>query len=84
LLSFELKGGVAAAEKLMDRVELPVIAPSLGGVETLLTRPVTTSHKGLTPEERARLGLSDGLVRMSVGIEASEDLIDDLNRALED
>jgi cystathionine beta-lyase/cystathionine gamma-synthase len=45
---------------------------------------VTTSHKGLTPEERARLGLSDGLVRMSVGIEASEDLIDDLNRALED
>jgi cystathionine beta-lyase/cystathionine gamma-synthase len=84
MLSFELKGGVAAAEKLMDRVELPVIAPSLGGVETLLTRPVTTSHKGLTPEERARLGLSDGLVRMSVGIEASEDLIDDLNRALED
>ncbi|MDH4036921.1 MAG: PLP-dependent aspartate aminotransferase family protein [Candidatus Krumholzibacteria bacterium] len=84
MLSFELKDGVEAAERLMDRVELPVIAPSLGGVDTLLTRPVTTSHKGLTPAERARLGLSDALVRMSVGIEASEDLIDDLNRALED
>ncbi len=84
MLSFELRGGVAAAERLMDSVELPVIAPSLGSVESLMTRPVTTSHKGLTPEERARLGLSDGLIRMSVGIEASEDLIDDLSRALED
>lgn len=83
MLSFELKGGVPAAEKLMDHVELPVIAPSLGGVDSLLTRPATTSHKGLTAEERRRLGLSDGLVRMSVGIEASEDLIDDLGRALE-
>jgi cystathionine beta-lyase/cystathionine gamma-synthase len=83
MLSFELKGGVAAAEKLMDRVELPVIAPSLGGVDTLLTRPATTSHKGLTPEERAKIGVSDELVRMSVGIEASEDIMDDLNRALE-
>jgi len=63
---------------------VPVIAPSLGGVDSLLTRPATTSHKGLTPEERRRLGLSDALVRMSVGIEASEDLIDDINRALED
>ena len=83
MLSFELKGGVPAAEKLMDHVELPVIAPSLGGVDSLLTRPATTSHKGLTAEERRRLGLSDGLIRMSVGIEASEDLIDDLGRALE-
>jgi cystathionine beta-lyase/cystathionine gamma-synthase len=83
MLSFELRGGVPAAEKLMDHVELPVIAPSLGGVDSLLTRPATTSHKGLTAEERRRLGLSDGLIRMSVGIEASEDLIDDLGRALE-
>lgn len=83
MLSFELKGGVAAAESFMDRVELPVIAVSLGGVDTLLTRPATTSHKGLSVQERERIGLSDGLVRMSVGIEASEDLIDDLSRALE-
>jgi cystathionine beta-lyase/cystathionine gamma-synthase len=83
MLSFELEGGVAAAERMMDRVELPVIAPSLGGVDSLLTRPATTSHKGLTAEERARLGLRDGLVRMSVGIEATEDLIDDLGSALE-
>ena len=83
MLSFELKGGVPAAEKMMDHVELPVIAPSLGGVDTLLTRPATTSHKGLTVEERRRIGVSDGLIRMSVGIEASEDLVDDLGRALE-
>ncbi|HEX5132723.1 MAG TPA: PLP-dependent transferase [Candidatus Krumholzibacteria bacterium] len=84
MLSFELKGGVEAARRMMDRVEIPVIAPSLGGVESLLTRPATTSHKGLTAEERARLGISDGLVRMSVGIEASEDIVEDLNRAMED
>jgi cystathionine beta-lyase/cystathionine gamma-synthase len=65
-------------------VTLPVIAPSLGGVDTLLTRPARTSHRGLTDEERRRIGITDGLVRMSVGVEASEDRIDDLQQALED
>jgi cystathionine beta-lyase/cystathionine gamma-synthase len=83
MLSFDLKGGVKSAERLFDRVELPIIAPSLGGVDTLFTRPALTSHRGLTAEERARAGIGDGLVRMSVGIEATEDLIDDLSRALE-
>jgi cystathionine beta-lyase/cystathionine gamma-synthase len=83
MLSFEVHGGVAAAERVLDRVTLPVIAPSLGGVESLMTRPVTTSHKGLTPEERERIGISDSLIRMSVGVEATEDLIDDLARALD-
>lgn len=84
MLSFELTGGAAAAERFFDRVTLPVIAPSLGGVDTLLTRPAATSHRGLSPEERERIGIRDGLVRMSVGIEATEDLVDDLGRALEE
>lgn len=83
MLSFELKGGADAADRLFDRVTLPVIAPSLGGVDTLLTRPARTSHRGLSEEERKRIGITEGLVRMSIGVEASEDLIDDLQQALE-
>lgn len=82
LLSFEPRGGPAAAEALMKRLELAVVAPSLGGPETLVTRPVTTSHRGLTPEERRELGISDALVRVSVGLEAAEDLIADFAKAL--
>ena len=59
-----------------------MIAPSLGGMETLLTRPATTSHSGLDPEERRRLGISDSLIRLSVGIEATEDIIEDFDQAL--
>jgi cystathionine beta-lyase/cystathionine gamma-synthase len=82
LLSFELKGGVAAAEALIARVVLPVNAPSLGGVESLITRPATTSHAGLSAEQRGRLGIADGLVRLSLGLEATEDLVEDLGQAL--
>jgi cystathionine beta-lyase/cystathionine gamma-synthase len=83
MLSFELKGGLGAAERFMEKTALPVIAPSLGGIETLLTRPATTSHSGMPPDERRRLGISDHLIRMSVGIEAAEDLIADFEQALE-
>lgn len=83
MLSFELKGGKEAAERFMKKVALPIIAPSLGGVETLITRPVTTSHAGMSQEDRLRLGITDGLIRLSVGIEATEDLIDDFHQALE-
>jgi len=82
MLSFEVKGGLEATERFMKRTTLPVIAPSLGGIETLLTRPATTSHAGLSPEERRRLGISDALVRMSVGIESPEDLLEDFDQAL--
>ena len=82
MLSFELKGGVKAAEEFMNRTSIPVIAPSLGGVETLLTLPSTTSHAGMNPEDRRALGISDGLIRMSVGIEAPEDIIEDFEDAL--
>ncbi len=84
MLSFELKGGVDAAEHFMQKITLPIVAPSLGGVETLITRPVTTSHASVSPEDRKKLGISDSLIRLSVGIEATEDLIEDFEQALKD
>ena len=82
MLSFELKGGVQAAERFIQNTTLPISAPSLGGVETLITRPATTSHSGMSPEERIALGISDTLIRVSVGIEATEDIIEDFDQAL--
>lgn len=82
LLSFELRGGLAAAERLVERIVLPINAPSLGGVETLITRPASTSHAGLPPQERLRLGITDSLVRLAVGVEDAVDLIADLDQAL--
>jgi len=82
MLSFEVKGGVEAAKRFMERARLPIKAPSLGGVESLLTRPWTTSHSGMSPQERAKAGVTDSLVRMSVGIEDAQDLIDDVEQAL--
>lgn len=82
MLSFELKGDAAAAQRFVKLTTLPIIAPSLGGVETLLTLPVKTSHSGMSAEDRKALGITDGLIRMSVGIEASEDITEDLQQAL--
>jgi len=82
VLSFELKGGVPAAERFMRHTSLPILAPSLGGVETLITRPATTSHSGMSPVDRQRLGITDSLIRLSVGIEATEEMIEDFDRAL--
>ncbi len=83
VLSFELEGPGERAAEFMGRVRLPILAPSLGGLETLLTRPAITSHAGLSEPDRARLGISAGLIRMSVGIEATDELIDDLGQALD-
>lgn len=82
MLSFELDGGVAASERLFSRMRLPTDAPSLGGTESLVTRPSLTSHAGLDPEVRRGLGIADGLVRMSVGLEDADDLVADLQQAL--
>ncbi len=83
MLSFELRGGLAASNALLQKLELPLIAPSLGGVETLVTLPATTTHAGIAREERLRLGISDSLIRVSIGIEATEDIIDDFRQALD-
>jgi cystathionine beta-lyase/cystathionine gamma-synthase len=83
VLSFELKGSTERAERFMHGAQIPIVAPSLGGVETLLTRPAVTSHAGLSSEDRRGLGISDQLIRMSVGIEATDELIEDFSQALE-
>jgi cystathionine beta-lyase/cystathionine gamma-synthase len=62
---------------------LPAVAPSLGGIRSLITRPAVTSHAGLTRDERSRAGIRDGLIRLSVGIEDTDDLIEDLEQALQ-
>ena len=82
MLSFEIKGDVSTADAFIARTHLPISAPSLGGVETLITRPATTSHSSLSSAERKAAGISDRLIRLSVGLENTEDLIDDFNQAL--
>jgi cystathionine beta-lyase/cystathionine gamma-synthase len=82
VLSFEVRGGVKEADTLISRLKLPICAPSLGGVESLITRPATTSHSGLSPEERARLGIRDRLIRVAVGIESPDDLCADFEQAM--
>lgn len=82
MLAFELDGGREAASRFFGRVRLATHAPSLGGVETLVVSPARSSHARLTPEERQALGISDGLIRVSVGIEGIDDLIADFDQAL--
>ena len=82
MLSFSLKGGFEAVKRFLPRLELAHLAANLGSVETIAGPPVVTSHVECSAEERAMLGIPEGLVRYSVGIEDSEDLIADLNQAL--
>jgi cystathionine beta-lyase/cystathionine gamma-synthase len=83
MLSLRLRGGDPAAIALLDAVRLPYVAPSLGGVETLITRPATTSHADMSPADRDRLGITSDLIRISVGIEDPNDLIADFAQALD-
>ena len=82
MMSFEVKGGVKAGETLMNNVHLAMLAVSLGGVETLIQHPASMTHAGLSKEAQQEAGITDGLVRFSVGIEDYEDIIADLDNAL--
>jgi cystathionine gamma-synthase/cystathionine gamma-lyase/cystathionine beta-lyase len=82
VVSLELKGTAAEADAFLRRLTLPLRTVSLGGVETLATRPAVTAHAGLSAEERERAGISDRLIRMSVGIESTADLLGDIEHAL--
>jgi cystathionine beta-lyase/cystathionine gamma-synthase len=82
MISLELKGGIPAGRDLMNNVKLCALAESLGAVETMITHPATMTHAGVPKEEREARGLTDGLVRISVGIEDVEDIIADLDQAL--
>ena len=79
---FEVTGGVEAGKKLMDSVRLWSLAENLGAVESIITHPVTMTHAAVPPAERQAAGITDGLVRLSVGLEDTEDLIADLEQAL--
>ncbi|MCB1680098.1 MAG: aminotransferase class I/II-fold pyridoxal phosphate-dependent enzyme [Halioglobus sp.] len=82
MVSIEVSGGGAAATRVADNLKLFALAPSLGGAESLVTQPCTTTHHGLTPQERSRRGITDATLRLSVGLEDAEDLIADLEQAL--
>jgi len=82
VISFELPDG-PSAHRFMRSVRLPLLAVSLGGVESILSYPATMSHGSMPREERLARGITDGLVRLSVGLEEPEDLIRDLERALD-
>jgi cystathionine beta-lyase/cystathionine gamma-synthase len=83
MLSFEPAGGAEAARRLLEAVRIPVHAPSLGGVESLIILPAVTAYANVPSAERERLGVTNSLIRFSVGIEDTEDLIADLEHALE-
>jgi cystathionine beta-lyase/cystathionine gamma-synthase len=82
MISVVLRGGMQAAAHMLERVELFICAESLGGVESLVEHPASMTHASVPPATRAQLGISDGLVRLSVGLEGLEDLRADLDQAL--
>ena len=82
MMSFGLKGGYEAGKKLMDSVHLAILAVSLGGVETLIQHPASMTHAAVSRENKKAAGITDDLVRFSVGIEDVEDIIHDLKQAL--
>lgn len=83
MISFGLKGGFEAGKVLMNNIEVCILAVSLGGVETLIQHPASMTHSKVSAEAKAKAGITDGLVRFSVGIEDAEDLINDLAQALD-
>jgi O-succinylhomoserine sulfhydrylase len=82
LVAFEVAGGKAGAFKFQDALKLVRISNNLGDAKSLITHPATTTHQRLKPEQRAELGISDGMVRLSCGLEHPDDLVDDVLNAL--
>mgnify|MGYP001944090773 CR=1 FL=1 len=83
MIAFEVKGGIAAGKKLLNNLDLLKISVSLGDAETLIQHPASMTHSPYTPEERKQSNISEGLVRISVGLENSKDIIADLKKALD-
>jgi len=83
MISFEAKGGYQRGKRVMDRVKLFARAASLGDTRSLIVHPASTSHRAVPPDDRRAIGITDGLVRLSVGIEAAADLVADLDQALQ-
>ena len=83
MIAFEVKGGKKAAFKLMNGLQIIDISNNLGDAKSLITHPATTTHSNIDAKERANIGISEGLMRLSVGIEDPDDLVGDLHRALQ-
>ncbi|MEL6668005.1 MAG: aminotransferase class I/II-fold pyridoxal phosphate-dependent enzyme [Bacteroidota bacterium] len=83
ILSFELKGGTEVAYRFMNKLNMITLAPTLGDLDTIALHPATQSHRGLDSEVRLAQGIPDGLVRLSIGLESVEDILQDLDRAIE-
>jgi methionine-gamma-lyase len=81
-MSFELKSGLGAGKKFIDKLQMCVRAVSLGTADTLLSHPASMTHYSVPREERIRFGITDGLIRMSVGIENVNDILNDLEQAM--
>ncbi len=82
MMSFELKGGLQSGKNFIDKLQMCVRAVSLGTCDTLLSHPASMTHFGVPKEKREQYGISDSLIRMSVGIENLEDILNDLEQAL--
>ena len=82
MIAFEMKGGIEAGRALMNGLTMIQRAVSLGDAETLIQHPASMTHSTYSPEERSAHGISDGLVRLSIGLEDPEDILDDLDQAL--
>ncbi|MBA7526349.1 O-succinylhomoserine sulfhydrylase [subsurface metagenome] len=83
LVTFELEGGIESCNKFLDNIKLLSLTSNLGDTRTTLTHPATTTHSKLTPEEREAVGITDGLIRISVGLEHIDDIVDDIRQAIE-
>ena len=83
LIAFELKGGIEAGKKVLNAVEIPALAVSLGGVESLIQHPASMTHAAVGHQDRLDAGITDGLVRLAVGCEGTDDLLDDMRQALD-
>ena len=83
MLAFEVAGGYKGAMHMLDRVELCCLAVSLGNVDTLIEHPASMTHRVLTQAHRDKMGIHDGFLRLSVGLEAAEDIISDLRQAFD-
>jgi len=82
VLSFELKGGMLAGKRFIDRLRMCTRAVSVGTIDTLISHPASMSHSGMSAGDRVKAGITDGLIRMSVGLEAIADIISDLDQAM--
>jgi O-succinylhomoserine sulfhydrylase len=83
LVTFELKGGQTEAQNFLNKLKMLSLTSNLGDTRSIATHPASTTHSKLTPEQRQQVGISDGLIRISVGLEHIEDIIEDISQALE-